>query len=145
MFAQCPEPSGPVSDAPARGARPGSPASNPYKTRPFRVTPAFFLTSSVRACTLTAMLTTTTADGLTTGEPRRNMLREHLRALALYRGMGRDHGWACVGLEALLRTACVVVRSARECRACHGTGVACGWPPCACGVCAGIGFEFKGG
>jgi hypothetical protein len=116
------------------------------KPRPFRVTPAFFLTLSVRACTLTAMLTTTTADGLTTGgRPLSTPLRSHLRALALYRGMYRDHGWAASAVETLLRTACVVVRRARVCRCCHGTGLGCGWPPCACGVCAGIGFEIKGG
>lgn len=117
------------------------------KPRTFRVTPAFFLTSSVRACTLTAMLTTTTtATAETTGwRPLSTTLRSHLRALALYRGMYRDHGWAASAVETLLRTACVVVRRARVCRCCHGTGIACGWPPCACGVCSGLGIEIKGG
>ena len=135
----------PVSDAPARGARPGSPAGNPYKTRPFRVTPAFFLTVAVRACTLTAMLTTTaTATAETTGgRPLSTPLRSHLRALALYRGMSRDHHWAVIALESLLRTATVTIRSARACRVCRGTGIACSWPPVGCSVCGGVGYEVR--
>jgi hypothetical protein len=135
----------PVSDAPARGARPGSPASNPYKTRPFRATPAFLLTWTVRACTLTAMLTTTaTATAETTGgRPLSTPLRSHLRALAMYRGMCRDHGWACSVLEALLRTATVTIRSARTCRCCRGLGLGCVWPPVGCSVCGGVGYEVR--
>ena len=163
---------------------------NTAKTRPFRAQADFFLTLSVHACTLTAMLTTTTATAPTTGEhrcmrgaaatgtaPQRSQsgdsgrvdsadagevegartqrptgprhgplstpMRSHLRALALYRGMHRDHGWAVIGLEALLRTALTPVRSARVCRACRGTGLGCSWPPAMCGVCSGLGFEIR--
>ena len=78
------------------------------------------------------------------GQPwRPNRMREHLRALALYRGMYRDHGWACSVLEALLRTAGVVIRSARTCRCCRGTGLGCSWPPVGCSVCMGLGIEIQ--